>query len=172
MKNEIDKAVEAETFRGKALFKDLVPLFGESKALLDAYRAVTDAWGKRTADETLLGIVRWSFLIELVKKPKIETTKFETRWAKRLGHDDPRYATFDECLDMCIVLANEAAASGANGERRTLVEAFIHHNLVPYELPLDYRRRVAGARLHTPDNVEWLWGGHPAQDGAPSKLPS
>jgi hypothetical protein len=162
MKSIFDTAIEAETFRGKALLKELLPVLAKQPKLHAAYQSLTATWPKKTTGaETFLGIVRWSFLIELVKTPKIETTKFEVRWADRLGKDDPRFATYEECLEMCIVLAEEVARSAKDPERRTLLEAFDHHNLVPYELPVDYRKRERTGRLHVASNVEWLWGGVP-----------
>lgn len=162
MKSIFDTAITADTFRGKALLKDLVQVLAKQPDLHAAYQLLAATWPKKsTGAETFLGIVRWSFLIELVKTPKIETTKFEVRWADRLGKDDPRYATYDECLQMCIALAKDVTQSIKDPKRRTLLEAFDHHSLVPYELPIDYRCREKTGRLHVASNVEWLWGGVP-----------
>lgn len=162
MKKLFDAAVDADTFRGKALLKVLVPALAKEPRLRAAYESLEAAWPRKSiGPETFLGIVRWSFLIELVKTPKIETTKFEVRWADRLGQADPRFASYDECLEMSIVLAAEVAKAIGDAEKRTLLEAFDHHNLVPYELPIDYVHREKAGRLHVAGNVEWLWGGVP-----------
>ncbi|MBN2575180.1 MAG: hypothetical protein JXP73_11515 [Deltaproteobacteria bacterium] len=162
MKNIFDAAVNAEIFRGKALLKVLVAALDKEPKLQAAYKRLAVAWPKRSIGaETFLGIIRWSFLLELVKQPKIETTKFEVRWTDRLGQDDPRFAAYEECLKMSILLATEVAEAVDDPEKRTLIEAFAHHNLVPYELPIDYRRRKKTGRLHVASNVEWLWGGVP-----------
>lgn len=162
MKKLFDAAVASDTFRGKALLTQLVPALAKEPKLQAAYARLEGAWPKRsTGPETFLGIVRWSFLIELVKTPKIETTKFEVHWADRLGKADPRFASYDECLEMSIMLATEVAKAVDDAEKRALLEAFAQHNLVPYELPIDYRLRKKDSRLHVPGNVEWLWGGVP-----------
>lgn len=162
MKNIFDAAIGAETFRGKPLLKKLLNVLDQHRILQTAYHALTATWPQQTTGaEMFLGIVRWSFLIELVKTPKIETTKFEVRWADRLGKGDPRYATYNECLEMCAVLATEVAEAAKDPARRTLLEAFDRRNLIAYELPVDYRKRVKSGRLHVASNVEWLWGGLP-----------
>jgi len=162
MKDAFDTAIAAETFRGKALLKALVPRLDRQPDLHAAYHTLVGAWRtKATGRETFLGIVRWSFLVELVKTPKIETTKFEVRWADRLGKNDPRFATYDDCLKMCIGLASEAAQATTAEERRTLLEAFDRRKLVAYELPVDYCKRETTGRLHVASNVAWLWGGVP-----------
>jgi len=49
--------------------------------------------GRKAASHVLKGIIRAVFLIELVQKPKIETTKFAVRWTEQLELTDPRYAS-------------------------------------------------------------------------------
>lgn len=164
MKAIFDAAIAAPTFRGKALFTALVAALANQPALNTAYAALAAAWPNGTIGaDVFLGIVRWSFLIELVKAPKIETTKFEVRWADRLGEADPRFASYDECLAMCTNLVNGAAQAVNEPERRRLLEAFDQQSLLPYELPIDYVRREKTGRLHVAGNVEWLWGGVPTK---------
>lgn len=161
MRNIFDAAIAAETFRGKDLLKKLMTVLDKQPELYAAYQSLVATWPeKSTAADTFLGIVRWSFLIELVKMPKVETTKFEVRWADSLGKD-PRSATYEECVEMCVVLASDVAKSAKVPERRTLLEAFDHHSLVPYELPVDYRKRERSGPIHIASNVEWLWGDIP-----------
>lgn len=160
MRSIFETAIAAEVFRGTALLAELVAVLANEPKLHAAYEALMAAWPKKkTGARVFLGLIRWSFLIELVKTPKIETTKFEVRWAARLGKDDPRYATYDECLEICTTLATEAAKSLADADRRALMEAFVRCNMVPYELPIDYRKRETTGRLHVHTNVEWLWDG-------------
>lgn len=162
MKAILDAAIATPTFRGKALLTALVARLSTQPDLHAAYVALMSAWPDTSIGaEVFLGIVRWAFLIELVKTPKIETTKFEVRWGARLDQADPRFATYEQCLAMAIALAKEAAQSVADAERRTLLEAFHQHNLVAYELPIDYVRREKTKRLHLAENVQWVWGGIP-----------
>lgn len=164
MREIFHSAVAAKTFRGKALLRQLVPALTREPELHAAYNNLDAAWpDEPIGRETFMGIVRWSFLIELVKTPKIETTKFEVRWAQRLGETDPRFASYEDCVRICIVLATEAVCAAGDQVKRNLLEAFYHRNLVPYELPLDYKRREKAGRLHAAANVEWLWGGAPRQ---------
>lgn len=162
MRRIFETAIAADVFRSNALLAELVAILANEPELHSAYEALMAAWPKKkTGAIVFLALVRWSFLIELVKTPKIETTKFEVRWATRLGKGDPRYATYNDCLEMCRTLATEAASSLAISDRRALMEAFARCNMLPYELPIDYRTREKTGRLHVHTNVEWLWEGVP-----------
>ena len=162
MKRLFEAAVNANVFRGKALLMRLLPELDEKPELRAVVEKLEAAWPSLSVGQKVfLGIVRWSFLIELVKAPKIETTKFEVRWADRLGEGDPRFSSFEDCMKMCIFLTTEAANATNDEKRKALLDAFIKHSLVPYELPIDYCLREQSERLHVPGNVEWLWGGEP-----------
>ena len=76
-------------------------------ATWSASRTLSDLLGARVASHVLQGVIRAAFLIELVKSPKIETTKFEVRWATRLGAADPRFATYDQCFEIYEELIRE-----------------------------------------------------------------
>src|ERR1043165_3324772 len=150
MKRIFDAAVQAAAFKGKALLAELT-LVVEAKEprLHAASKILIDAWpGKLLGAKIFLGILRWSFLIELAKTPKIETTKFRVRWTDRLSKSDPRCARYDECLEMSIMLAEAAAEATAIPARRSLLEAFGRRALLAYELPIDYRTRKRTGRLH------------------------
>lgn len=162
MRQIFETAIAAEVFRGNALLEALVAVLANEPKLHTAYEQLVAAWPKeQTGQKVFLGLVRWSFLIELMKTSKGGATKFEVRWATRLRNDDPRYATYEDCLEMCTTLATDAATSLTDADRRDLMEAFARCNMVPYELPVDYRTREKTGRLHIHTNVEWLWGGVP-----------
>jgi hypothetical protein len=110
-----------------------------------------------------MGVVRATFLIELVKTPKIETTKFEVRWAERLPEDDPRHACFDDCFEICTARMHDLAeAVVASKEKRKLITLFAEEKIVPYEVPLDYLARRRDAQIHARDNIGWFWDEVPA----------
>lgn len=121
------------------------------------YTNIRKVLGEVTAKHVLQGILRATFLIELVKRPKIETTKFEVRWATRLGADDPRYATYSECLaifDQVIADLEKAISDPANCE---LLRLFAVHKMVAYEIPLDYRERLTDRPMHRTENIAWFF---------------
>lgn len=112
--------------------------------------------GNKLAHHVLQSIVRTVFLIELVKAPKIETTKYEVRWASRLGAADPRYATFSECEHIFIEVIKDLAKRLDETSVRTLLASLAEASLLPYEIPLDYTERNIGKRIHNVDNFSWI----------------
>lgn len=157
MKSVIDSAIEAENFNGKALFRDLEQQIDSFKDTKEPVEKIRSLLVKKEADEAILAILRFCFLIELVKKPKIETTKFEVRWADRLGKSDVRYATFNQCMEMFSKTLQDLASAIEQKEKKDLLLLIRKHRLVPYELPLDYSERKLDEPIHRAENVKWLW---------------
>jgi hypothetical protein len=117
-------------------------------------------FSKRKYKQLACGILRHAFLIELVKIPGIETTKFRTRWYSQLS-GDPRECSFEECLeiaqDLVFTLINSWLNNSENFEVLTL---FLEHGILPYELPIDYIERPVIndiiTRIHRRDNIAWI----------------
>lgn len=112
--------------------------------------------GKTAADYVIQGMVRFIFLIELVKRPKIETTKFEVRWGDRLPSDDPRYASFTSCQ----AIFKEKFGELLQLEKETtlsLLKMFHTEKIIPYEIPLDYERRLIDEGIHQLLNFTWFF---------------
>jgi hypothetical protein len=109
-------------------------------------------------DKLAKTILRNVFLIELVKKPKIETTKFRVRWIDELSND-PRGCSFDECLHMAQGLIRELPGwLGKSPEHGLTLQLSFNCSLIPYEAPLDYQlRKAANGKLHTRGNLTWLF---------------
>lgn len=100
-------------------------------------------------------VLRSAFLIELVKVPKIETTKFRVRWFEQLV-DDPRGCPFNECLDIARDLLTSLQEWLTNPEHAETLRLSFDCGLIPYEAPIDYTRRQGpGGRLHTRGNLTW-----------------
>jgi hypothetical protein len=102
-------------------------------------------------------ILRNVFLIELVKVPKIETTKFRVRWIEQL-RGDPRYCSFDECLNIAIELLVALPGWFATPTHSKCMSLSFSNGIVPYEAPLDYINRVTKqGRLHQLGNLTWFY---------------
>jgi hypothetical protein len=135
----------------------------EAMSPLRRYPAVFVVLRDPLSTHLIKGVLRAIFLIELVKVPKIETTKFEVRWTSRLEPTDPRYASFDDCtriLDQVMGDLEEALDNQAN---RELLQLFQVRSLLPYEIPLDYRERRTEGQLHCPGNMFWVFDEVPSQ---------
>lgn len=157
MQSTIEAIVEAERFSMSALTKKVWPLVeahrGIAKLVSQLRRRLGDNYGILAA-----AILRHVFLIELVKVPAIETTKFRVRWFQQLN-GDPRRCDFPECLD----IARDLLADLSNGwldiqENNELLQLCFKHSILPYEVPLDYKERPVrdvATRIHRRDNLVW-----------------
>ncbi len=102
-------------------------------------------------------LLRHVFLIELVV-PEITTTRVRCRWYDQLK-GDPRWCSFDECLeiagDLVAALADGWLDNPQNAEALALT---FNYEILPYEAPLDYQVRPenAAARIHRRGNLVWV----------------
>ena len=122
---------------------------------------IEKALGKKVSRHVLQGIVRFVFLIELVKETKIDSTKFATRWTNRLSKSDPRYSSYDDCLQIFVTVITNLIDALTEPRNRQLLKLFSEQNLVAYEIPLDYNQRQIKEPIHQFDNVVWLWDSVP-----------
>src|SRR5579862_3872166 len=129
----------------------------DGRPSLEHLREFRQTLGLGVGNSLFFGIVRFAFLIELVKQPKIETTKFEVHWATRIPRVDPRHATFQQCIEMFENLTQRAVDAIQDGSRAELVGLFAKHSLLPYEIPIDYADRKLGAPIHQRDNTVLMW---------------
>lgn len=154
------KIIEVETAKNRFSMPTLlrtVSAASSDSASWSAYQTLSELLDARVASYLLQGLIRTSFFIELVKTPKIETTIFEVRWASRLGTDDPRFASYDQCFDIYEELIHELDESLLDAKNIALVRLFSENSLLPYELPLDYRERRIAQPIHVPGNLYWMW---------------
>lgn len=151
-----DEHIAADRFSMSSVCRQLETTLG-GRSSIDDLAAFRDIFGLPVGNSLFSGIVRFAFLIELVKQPKIETTKFEVHWAARIPRADPRHASFEQCLELFEDLTHTAAAAIGERSRAELVKLFAEHSLLPYEIPLDYKDRKLGAPIHHRHNVVLMW---------------
>ncbi len=153
----LEREIENERFSLRAVFKHLTVVEGSNEPL-QYYASIQERLGDKVANDVLHGLLRAVFFIELVKEPKIETTKFALRWKDRLSEQsDPRYASYTECLLIFEKLIEDLDAALVDPANKTLLQTFVTHHLLPYEIPLDYRERPATERIHQASNLAWYW---------------
>ncbi|MEP7134474.1 MAG: hypothetical protein ABI904_06035 [Chloroflexota bacterium] len=129
----------------------------------DFYRVVGEQFGVlrevfgEDVKKIIEGIIRFSFFIEPVKQPKIETTKFAVRWGEELSANDPRYAQYEECLQIFSkLLFDLIVAIKDNQKNIALIKGYLWGGAVAYDLPIDYVERRT-EKIHTLDNIRWFW---------------
>lgn len=156
LKEILEDAIAKERFSMRKLFQEVVLAINHTPTLRSFIR-VTKVLGQKTSLYIFESLLRAAFLIELVKTPKIETTKMEVRWTARLNSDDSRYADFEDCYQIFQdgMVAVEDAVNDA--EKREIFVILSRKRLVAYEIPLDYKHREISSHIHRSDNMVWLW---------------
>jgi len=157
MQDQMERIVETDTSFNMASLANVVwPLI---EALPSVATAVPLVRARLVANYRKLSfsILRNAFLIELVKVPKIETTKFRVRWFDQLN-GDPRYCTFEECLNIAVELLTTLPTWLETPSHAECFTLSFSNSIVPYEAPLDYVMRFTKqGRLHQQGNITWLY---------------
>lgn len=112
--------------------------------------------GNRDSVKIIKSLLRFSFFIEPVKKPAIETTKFAVRWSEELN-DDPRFSSYEECLLIFQTFFTRLIAELASEDNKRLIKLMVNNTIISYEIPIDYISRTANP-IHTVDNISWNFG--------------
>lgn len=158
MRQKLERIVAAERFSMPTLCGAILPLLEERRAIAAAIPQLRESLGEAYRD-VLCGVIRHAFLIELVKVPKIETTKVRVRWYNQLDGDQ-RFCSFNECLEIVEDLVRQLADGWLEEDgHRDLLELFLNHRVLSYELPLDYDARPPlgdrETRIHRRGNLCW-----------------
>lgn len=111
----------------------------------------------KVSKHILQSILRFSFLIEPVKQPKIESTKFSTRWSDSLNYD-PRQCSYELCHEIFDSLIHRLLENVSIPENSNLLSTISNHTLISYEINIDYINRILHKSIHTLDNIDFFWG--------------
>ena len=115
-----------------------------------------NVFSSKIATHILRSIMRFSFYIEPVKQPKIESTKFTIRWAESLLRDS-RFCCYEDCYIIFRKLLDELLEHIVSERKIKILTAVASHTLVSYELNLDYINRTRNSPIHTIENVQFFW---------------
>ena len=137
-----------------------------------ALRRAHTMFSKPAFSTVVAGLVRFSFLIELTNL-KVGSTKMKTRWLPgkilmpQAGSfepvqgtfqpgNDPRAATFDECLGIFIKSCNMVSEGAAqDSSLKALIQDLNALRRVPYEFPLSYLDPDLDP-VHSTENISWI----------------
>lgn len=157
MKQTIENIVNTEENFSMPQLADAVwPLIEIELDVVNAIDQIKTLLGRNYRKLTY-SILRNAFLIELVKVPKIETTKFRVRWFNQLDND-PRHCSFDECLLIAKDLLNSLPEWLNNPNHLDCMLMSFSNGIIPYETPLDYAVRFTQQnRLHQRGNLIWIY---------------
>lgn len=132
----------------------LVDLLLDNDAFFEHhYQTLKTSLDRRVALHTFKGIIRTAFLIELVKS-RGGSTKYTLRWDPYLREmDDPRYASYEQCIEIFRRLVNDLQQAWNNPSNRHLLKLFQTHSRISYEVPIDYKSPKIEALIHQADNI-------------------
>ncbi|MFW6016418.1 MAG: hypothetical protein ACOCRK_08260 [bacterium] len=155
MSKLIKETIEARIAQPRFNINRVLDIYNNLPSEVNKYLdEIQTSFDSRTLRHIKLGLVRFSFLIELVKDD-ISSTKYEIRWSNRLKLD-PRYASFEECMDIFFSLITNLLPLTQKKINNLIL--FNKYNQVPYELPIDYITRFTpNKKLHTSSNITWLF---------------
>lgn len=159
MQATIERLLASEHFSMPALCDAVLPLIERHASVAHAIPVLQRLLG-RDYKNFVCAVIRHVFLTELVKVPKIETTKVRFRWYSQLENDQ-RYCSFEECLGMAEDLLVEISNGWLeNQENLEVLQLFLNHSLLPYEMPLDYESRPplsdSVTRIQRRGNLRWI----------------
>lgn len=163
----LEKSVSSKRFNGNTLLTDVLYYFNKSSFLSKELEVLSKNLDEKTYKYTISGLLRNSFLIELVNDD-ISTTIMEVRWVEKeaggkkqeaFNSSDPRYSSFDECHNIFIELIYDLVSVVEQKEVKTLLELYRKYKLIPYELPVDYIDYSISTKpippIHVEDNIDW-----------------
>lgn len=159
MQPTIERLVDTSRFSMATMHAEVWPLVEAHARLSIHLAALKEQLGLANYRKLACAILRHIFLIELVKAPKIETTKFRVRWFPEL-QDDPRGASFEQCVEMASELLTQLANGWlADDDHHNGLTLFFSHGILPYEVPIDYQtvppRGDLTSKIHRSGNVVW-----------------
>ncbi|MBI3977019.1 MAG: hypothetical protein HY331_02425 [Chloroflexi bacterium] len=156
LRSTLEEEAGSDNFRMSALMAR-IPAVLAGRVVWQNYERVSSTLGTADGRYVLQSLLRAAFLIELVKTPKIDSTKFEVRWTSRLATTDPRHASFVDCYHVFEELLSSLAIAVHDPKNCDLLRLFRARRSVAYEIPVDYRERRLAAPMHRSDNVYWMW---------------
>lgn len=159
MQEIIDRLLESERFSMNSLYSDAWHNFAAIDVISDNLKILNESLSKSKYKKIACGILRHAFLIELVKFPGIETSKFRSRWYSQLTRDQ-RECHFEDCLEIAQDLVIQLTNEWLNDPQKIeILNLFLDNSILPYELPIDYSERPAiddtNAKIHRRGNIAW-----------------
>ncbi len=156
--NIFTEAVAPTRFKMNRLSQDL--LSANLAPYQHYYAMLVSKLDQNSANHTFKGMLRAIFLAEIVRS-RGGATKVVLRWDDFLSRNDPRYASYEECLQIFEETGDNLAEALNDQSNQELLHLFRANSRLPYEIPLDYRERRVHNRIHQPDNIYWFFGDLP-----------
>jgi hypothetical protein len=157
IKRAFDLAVKADRYSERRLYENTDPLrkFPLAKKLTSELEQFLPHAQIEVVHRRL---VRVAFLIELVND-EVTSTKYDVRWANKLGNSDPRKSSFKECCTIHESLIQQLLRLLPNPDFLEEIRLFVPWGKSPHECPVDYQSKTA-TPIHSVQNVKILCDPH------------
>lgn len=156
----VEGVLSADRFNMNRLYTDAWPAIVADLDLAAAIKTIEDEIGVAQRRRIEEAVIRNAFLIELVVQPGVTTTRVTSRWTPALA-DDPRRASFEDCLVIANGLLRNLPDWLAEPKHLELTRLMVTASLLPYEAPIDYQVRLGkddlSERIHTAANLGWTY---------------
>ena len=161
MKTAIDEALSVSPFNMGRLYNAVWPLVESHTALsthLPALRTRLNAVTPTLFAKVTQAILRKSFLIQAVTTTG-GSANMKARWQEVLK-ESQRFCSFDDCVLIASDLLDELAGGWLDTPQNLQTLSLIEKQLIlSYEMPIDYRDRVAftdhETSIHQVGNLIW-----------------
>ena len=159
MKEILEASVDTDRFKINSVYASIVGRTEYAPYVVYLTQNFTTSEVKKI----LKALIRFSFYVEPVKQPTIDSTKFTIRWSDDLTHDT-RFASFQACVVIFEeLLAQLQSELEESVEKQNLLRMIVNNTAIAYELNVDYENRTLQGDIHTPDNVAFFWGELPTK---------
>lgn len=157
MKHLFEASVIGDRFSINQVYQNLFSMHIAKNEPYITYKSTLESSvGVKDSKTIISSLLRFSFYIEPVQKPKIETTKYDVRWSNELLND-PRYTSFEDCLVIFQEMFGKLIHELQNQENKQLIKFMINNTNVSYEIPIDYISANV-PHIHSLNNISWIFG--------------
>jgi hypothetical protein len=169
LKYVLEESVKQERFSGRKMFQEADDILKKQETMAATITDLSKKLKRADYEYIITALLRTVFLIELVNDD-ISSTKMEVRWIKKeskgkkqevFDQSDPRFSTFEECVNILTKLLSELQYSVGKTEIE-LLKTYRIRRLIPYEIPIDYvdspLTQESITSIHASNNVQWIWG--------------
>lgn len=162
MEQQFNNSIAVPTFNLNRVYDDIfIGLMCQTEEINTQKENLETLLGTTNSKKAIKHLLRFSFFIEPVKKPKIDSTKYNVRWSDELT-DDPRYSTYDNCYLIFESLLTQLIVDLQQPENKTVLNGIIRNSKVSCEIPVDYNERASNP-IHEIENINWIWGDLPSE---------
>lgn len=119
-------------------------------------------YNEKISKKTLIGLIRFVFLIEPVNKD-ITSTKVTTRWIYSKNffnfkdQKNSRYSSLEDCLNIFKIKFDELIILSKDKRFKELIVKSSICNSYSHEINIDYKKNLKNKnKIHTLENIVWL----------------